>query len=354
MNRKFYFSLLAFALTLSATVAFVVGSGTGTRAASANAALSALPASDFVISIDTQRAINETLPSLFSGNPALMAKMNAKLDEFQKQTGINPRSFESIAIGGRINSSKLRGADRAVVIARGSFNAEQVLENALASAKAKGEKFQKEEQQYEGKRIILISPTRTVKPDVDATADATSATVRSKTGSDKVAVAVIDSNTLAAGDLESVRAAIDASGGGERVDDELVRLATQRPDAIVGFSGRIPQSLTQKASATSGIEKYFASIRQFYGSFSANGTDAESIVAVRTETAEQAAEIGQALTALKTLSAFGLHQSGGNNAAKADSLADILKGLSITTVGNEVQINVKFPQGSIAPLMRTF
>jgi hypothetical protein len=353
MNRKFYFSLLAFALTLCATVAFVVGHVTGTRAAS-NPALSALPASDFVISIDAQRAFNETLPALFAGNPALTAKMNAKLDEFQKETGINPRSFESIAIGGRINSSKIRGADRAVVIARGSFNAEQVLDNALASAKAKGEKFQKEEQQYESKRIILISSTRTVKTDAETSADSTYGTSKSKSESDKVAVAVIDSNTLAAGDLESVRAAVDASMGRNRVDDELVQLATQQPGAVFGFSGRIPQSLTQKASATSGIEKYFASIREFYGSFSATGTDAESVVAVRTETAEQAAEIGQALNTLKTLSAFGFHQSTGGNAAKADSLADLLKGLTITTVGNEVQINVKIPQASIAPLIHTF
>jgi hypothetical protein len=352
MNRKFYFSLLALALLLCATVAFVIGHSA--RTPSANAALSALPASDFVISVDAQRAINETLPSLFSGNPAMMAKMNARLDEFQKETGINPRSFESIAVGGRINSSKSRGGERTVVIARGGFNAEQMLETALTSARAKGEKFQKEEQQYEGKRIILVSPTRTVRTDSETKTDSSSEEAVPARSHDKMAIAVIDSSTLAAGDLEGVRAAVDASLGRDRVDDELVRLATQQPGAVVGFSGRIPQSLTQKASATSGIEKYFASIRQFYGSFSANGTDAESVLAVRTETAEQATEISQALNALKALSTFGFPQSIGGAAKQSDSLAELIKGLSITTVGNEVQINVKVPQATIAPLMRTF
>ena len=61
MNRKFYFSFLAFALTLAATVAFVIGSSAGGRAAAPNSALSALPASDFIISIDVQRALSRAV-----------------------------------------------------------------------------------------------------------------------------------------------------------------------------------------------------------------------------------------------------------------------------------------------------
>ena len=388
MNRKFYFSFLAFALTLLATVAFVIGNNTGTRAASGNAALvAALPASDFVISIDAQRALNETLPSMLASNPALLAKMNAALEKFEKETGINPRSFESVAIGGRLTNGRPHDS-RAVVIARGSFNSDALLENALATLKAKGEKFQKEEQQYEGKRIILITPTGRMRVEVRTNEKTTSATLQadpvitpppagggvgfgpgkdskrpalevlegtdSTRGSvrDKMAIAVLDANTLAVGDLESVRAAIDASLDRNRVDDELVRLATQQSNAIVGFSGKIPQSFAEKSSSKSTIEKYFASIRQFYGSFSANGTDTETLVAVRTETAEQASEIGQALNTLKSLSAFGFAQSSSGNSAKDASIADAIKGLTITTQGNEVQINVRIPQASLAPLMR--
>src|SRR5437763_14908954 len=93
MNRKYYFSFLAFALTLAATVAFVIGSSAG-RAAAPNSALSALPASDFIISIDVQRALSETLPSLLSSNPTMLSKLNINLEEFQQKTGINPHVFE--------------------------------------------------------------------------------------------------------------------------------------------------------------------------------------------------------------------------------------------------------------------
>jgi hypothetical protein len=353
MNRKSYFSLLAFALTLLAAMAFVVGRNSGASAASSSAALFALPSSDFVIHIDTRRALGETLPSLLSGNTALLARMNSHLEKFERETGINPRVFESVAIGGKIGSAKSRDS-RTVVIARGSFNSDQLLETAFASAKAKGEKIQKEEQVYEGKRIILISSNRKSRAGAEVSEDADTAKSNVAPRNDRMVLAVIDSNTLAAGDLQGVRAAIDASLGRERVDEELVRLATQTPGAVVGFSGRLPQGFAAKASPNNTIEKYFASIRQFYGSFSVNGTDMDSLVAVRTETPEQAAEIGQALNTIKTLSAFGFSRSSGGDGAKANSLADLFKGLTITTQGNEIQINVRIPQGSVAPLLHTF
>lgn len=374
MNRRFYFSLLAFALTALAAVAFVGGRNAAMRAATTNSALAALPASDFVISIDAQRALNEMLPAILASNPTALAKLNAHLDEFQRKSGINPRTFESIAIGGSFSPSRAHKDSRTVVIARGSFRADELLETAFAAAKAKDANFQKTEQQYEGRTIFLIGHAQT-KPRTDVKVTTTTSTgdgvgiesrEDSKTpplevlegdrtvkvlGRDMMAVTALDSNTIAVGELNGVRAAIDASLGRGRVDDEMVRLASETPGAVVGFSGRIPENFGGKA-ANSAIEKYFASIRQVYGSFSADGTDAQARVTLRTETVEQANDLGEALKALKTLSAFGFSRSGGS--AKEASVGDVLKGLSVTTLNNEVQISVKIPQASVAPLMKNF
>ncbi len=347
MNRRFRFSLLAFALTVLAAVAFVVAHNTGTRAASTNSALAALPASDFVISVDVQRALNETLPAILASNPAALAKLNAHLDEFQRKSGINPRTFESIAVGG-LFTPKQRDS-RTVVIARGSFRSDELLENAFAAAKAKDANFQKAEQQYEGRTIFLVTSSRNVKSEIEA--GKTLAEVLAESKGEKMAVTALDSNTIAVGELEGVRAAIDASLGRGRVDDEMVRQASETPGAVVGFSGRAPQNFGGKA-ANNTIEKYFASIRQFYGSFSADGTDAQARVTLRTETAEQASEMGDAINALKTLSAFGFSRSGGS--AKDASVGDVLKSLTVTTLGNEVQISLKIPQTSVAPFVKTF
>lgn len=359
MKRKFYFSFLAFALTLVATVVFVIGHGIRTRAASPNAALSALPASDFVISIDVQRALNETLPSVLSANPALLAKLNANLKEFEDKTGISPRVFETVAIGGSLNPTAPPGRrdSSSVIIARGSFKSDELLNTAFAAAKKECE-FVKEEEQYEGRTIFLIGTVRRLKKDADK--DSAHATQEkyskvSPSGHDKFAITALDSNTIAVGSPESVRAAIDASMGRNRVDDELVQLATQTPNAVISFSGKIPQSVSEKAGAqTSGnpFAKYAASIRAFYGSFGVNGSEAETFIALRTENAEQAHDISQAINSFKGLMAFGVSQSAGKDTASTNAFAEALKGLSVSSQDNEVRIDARIPQAIIAPLMR--
>ncbi len=373
MNRKSYFSLLACAVTVLAAVVFVVGLNQGTRAASAGGALASLPASDFVISIDVQRALNDTLPAVLASNPAALAKMNAKLEEFQRKTGVNPRTFESIAVGMSLDSAHGGKASRtaalpahgilvaappagsrAVVIAQGSFKSDELLETAFASAKAQDQHIQREEQQYEGRRVFVIYSTRTPADDArdGKTVAQAEARAKARAGSERMAVTALNANTIAVGELEGVRAAIDASLGRNRVDEELVRLASETPGAVLGFSGRVPQGAAAK-SPDNFIEKYFASIRQFYGSFGADGADARADINLRTETAEQASDIGQALNTVKALSAFGFSRSS-SSSAKGESLADLLKGLSINTLGNEVQISVRVPQTSFAPLMKGF
>jgi hypothetical protein len=361
MNRKFYFSLLAFTLTLVATVAFVIGHGTRTRAASPNAAASALPPSDFVISIDVQRALSEMLPGVLSGNPALLAKFNAHIEEFEKKTGINPRVFESVAIGGNLNPMALAGQHNpsGVVIARGHFESDKLLSAAFEAA-SKQCQFEKEEQQYEGKTIFLIS---TVKPLKDAAKDS-APTIQgqhsvlvsaSLPSNDKFAVVALDPSTIAVGSLESVRATIDASLKHNYVDAELVQMATQTPNAVVGFSGKIPQSASEKSSAQNAgnpFAKYLTSVRGFYGSFGISGNEAETIIALRTETAEQAHDIGQAINSLKVLASFGISQAAGTGSPQHDAMAAALKGLSVTAQDNEVRIDARIPQAIIAPFMR--
>jgi hypothetical protein len=335
MSRKFYFSFLAFALMIVATVAFVIARGT--RAASASAALSALPASDFVVGIDAQRALNETLPSLLASNPTLLAKVNAKIDEFEKKTGINPRSIESIAIGGRFNH--LHSGANGVLIARGSFNSDALIDAAFKAASEKAQ-LNKEEQEYQGRKIFLIREQRR-----------TQSSAESK--SDGLAVTALDANTIAAGDLRGVEAAIDASQGRDRVDDHLVQLATQMPNAIVSYSGKLPQNMSEKVVGPGNdqVAKYFASIREFYGSYSVDGTDADNIITLRTETADQARDISQAINGFKTLAAVGLSQSTGSNSAQSNALANAIQGLIVTAQDSEVRIEMKIPQASLASFM---
>jgi hypothetical protein len=405
MKKRIYVLSLTLALGLG-LVAFISGyAGRGSAAAPGNDAISALPASDIVVTVDTQRLLSETLPTFFADNPSLLTKLNEKIERFNKETGVDLRTFDSVAVGLRFNSPSGNDFD-AVVIARGHFNANQVIEAGFAAGEKKGE-VQRREEQYEGKTIYIAVPQRrparvtqktttntnstgdlkleknesrvavlSGSPSVNANAsqpalgevadssgrsevavarraDDTNqydVQVRAKKNTDEMAIVALDVNTIAAGDLKSVKAAIDASMGRSRVDDELVRMATQNPSALISFSGKIPQSMTEKMSAAKGgpEAKYLASIRQFYGSFNTVGTEAEAFVAVRTENASQASDISQALNAMKLLGGFSVARP---SKAEVRSLADVLKDLSITATGNEVQIKLNIKQKDLAPFV---
>lgn len=377
MKKKIYVLALAMALMLG-LVAFI--SGTALRAASSqsNNALAALPASDIVVTIDTQRLMSETLPVVLAENPAMLAKVNEKIEAFIKESGIDLRTFDSLAVGLRFKSPATHSFD-AVVIARGHFNANQVLDAGFAAAKKKRD-FQKRDELYEGKTIFVILPQQrrrttstgaskadgkgavlTAEPSVKTNDKEESSApryeVEVRTGRNRLeqmAVVALDANTLAFGDVKTVKAAIDASLGRERVDDELVRMATQNPSALVGFSGRIPPSVTEKLEKSGqGVEsKYMASIRKFYGSFSTVGTDAETFIALQTEKANEAHDISQALNAVKLLGGLGSRVQPGSGNVR--SLAGLLKNLSITTQDNEVQIRLNIKQKDLAPFMRRF
>lgn len=379
MNRKFYVSFLASALALAATVALVIGVSAG-RAAAPNSALNALPASDFIISIDVQRALSEMLPNMLASNPAMLSKLNAKLEEFQQKTGINPRVFESVAIGGNLNQSfpTTRRDSSFVIVARGSFKADELLNSGFAAA-AKECTFDKAEEQYEGRTIFLISNVRlckkedssgtTYRPalpnerfgDPRSNSNGNSAGPKGVVQSEdkpvqqeKFALAAVDTNTIAVGSPESVRAAIDASMGRNRVDDELVRLASQSPNAVANFSGRIPKSVSEKQTGDNPFARYFASIREFYGSFNASGNEGESSFTLRTETAEQANELSKAINSFKSLAAVGLASSKDTNSSEAKIVSDLINNLSVTSQDNEVQISAKFHLPSIGPDVKPF
>ena len=61
--------------------------------------LSSLPPSDAVAIVNVKRVIDEALPKLLAENPAKLAEVTAELARFKTQTGLDPRSFEQVALG---------------------------------------------------------------------------------------------------------------------------------------------------------------------------------------------------------------------------------------------------------------
>ncbi|MGB7922733.1 MAG: hypothetical protein WCF57_05755 [Pyrinomonadaceae bacterium] len=344
MNKRIYTSFLALAFALAAMV-FASGTIVEQKVSAAPAAtylLSSLPASDAVIFVDAQRLLTDSIPGALAGSPALLARVNAKIDQFKEKTNIDLRSFDSVAIGARF-TTRATGEDfRVVILAQGRFDANAALDAALATATREG--LHPQERQIDGRTIYVLSRSKQ-EAQPQETTDRQQPTT---TNSNDMAVAVVDANTLAFGNVENVKAALDISG--ERVQDDLVQLATRTPNAVVGFSGNVPAFVTdQFAHDKEPLAKNFAAIRQVYGSITTTGSEAETALTLRAETADQAREIEKAVNALKMIVSLDKKRSPSGGMR---SIAELVNSLTVTSEGNEVFLNLKLTQTDIASFVR--
>ncbi|PYS60063.1 MAG: hypothetical protein DMF76_14835, partial [Acidobacteria bacterium] len=190
-------------------------------------ALSYLPASDAIALIDVRRLLNQTLPRILAQDPAKLAQANAEVEKFKARTGIDPRSFDRVVLGTRYtypspNVTKLE----TVVIAHGTFDAKALVAAGRIAANGKYR-----EEKYQGATIVVISINDQMK---------LFGFWNMKVS--ELAVCGLDSNTLAIGDLGTVRAAIDAGKKG-RASADLITLATRDPNAVIGFGANVPSAL---------------------------------------------------------------------------------------------------------------
>ena len=296
--------------------------------------MGSLPAADAVATIKLRRVLDEALPKLLAGNPTKLAETMAHVESIKTRTGIDLRSFEEMAVAIRYTfPSEGVTKFRSVALANGKFNAGALV---AAGRLAANGKFQ--EQQYHGKTIYLFSLDEQIK--IFGLLDLKFS---------ELAVCPLDGNTLALGNLESVREAIDVKRGSVRTNAELIALATRDPNAIAGFGGNMTQELRTNLSMTNDtLLKDLTAVRQLYGSVGLTERDLELAIAARTVDEPSARNLGNTVEALKQ---FGGLFIGRLPAAKASLAKSALNSLKVTTLGNELQIRTAVPQAEIGPIV---
>ena len=339
MTKKLYSLLTTLALLVGLVSASAQNRQAAAQAAAsgvaANDPLRLLPVSDAVFTIDIKRLITETLPRVFANDPAKLAKVNAEIDNFKTRYGLDPRSFERVAVGARFNTHGNITTTDTVAVARGSFNAA-----ALVAAGRLAAPSHFTEQKYGGKTIYTFNINDQVKMlglvDVH---------VRD------LAVSALDSNTIAIGEPDRVRATIDAMRGTARVSNDLVDLATRTPHALIGFGANIPPEVSHNINVgNDDTSRTLASVRQAYGAISSTDAGFDLMTVARTETAEQAKNLGDTIDGAKMLIGF---WAAGQSGPKGRLAQNVLESLKYSTQGNEVQITLKVAQADINTLMTT-
>lgn len=356
MRRKAYAAVMAVLLTgIAVAASFNYRSGTTAAPLTpspATALLGMLPASDAVAFLDARRALSELLPHAFTNDATSLARINQEIDKFRENTGTDARAIDSIAVGVRLRQGTTR-AEFITGLVRGQFSASEAIAGGLAKAKAEAEAkkraFQWKEEQYEGTTIHMMNGTR------------------------GFSMAAIDANTIAFGDVDGVKAILNArSGKGARVDSSLVELATLNASAVAGFAANVPASAAQKFMGGDEFGAPFNSIRQIYGSADATGSMGSLSVTLRSENGEQAQNLAEKLSSLKQLASFyfsrSAQQNGGaqlgtltaepeNRTQAQAALRGLpippkwIKDITITAEGQDVKLRLEEPLTDIASVL---
>ena len=296
--------------------------------------MSSLPQSDAVAQVKVKQLLSEAMPRILASNPAKLSEVNASIDRFKDRTGLDPRMFQQVALGVRFTYPS-EGVTKlqTVALAEGTFKAEAMMAAGRVAANGKYR-----EEKYHDKTIYIFSIDENLKLlglfDI-------------KIG--ELAVAPLDTNTLALGDPASVRSAIDASRSRKRANAELIALANRDPNAVIGFGSNITEQLVANLDiGNAPIATDLRTLRQAYGSVSTTETDLQLFLAARAVNAEAAKNLSNTI---EGLTQFGALFVGRLSGAKGVLAKSALSNLKIVTAANELQIRTSVAQAEIGPLL---
>ena len=312
--------LLLCSLALLGNAAFVSAQTPG-EATAARDPMEILPASDVVVFVDMRRILTEVIPRLLARSPAVLGKLTASLNEINQKTGINVLSINRIAVGVHLfdpatASSMKKSNFGVVIIARGDFDS-----NRLVPALRRELKERFHEETYGGRTIYseLKTPAEPL--------------------TETVALSLLDTSTLAIGDLAQVRATIDAGAGRGQVDPALVQLARRDAGSLVGAAAIVPPALSKSISEdVSGGDEMgnklagaVSAIRQLFCSVGMTPTNFQMLLGARFEKAEQAASVSDLLLGVRQQT---LPQ------VEDKTLHDLMARLQLTAQGEDLQLTI--------------
>ena len=296
---------------------------------------SSLPASETIALIKVKRLLDEAMPAMLASNPEKLTEVNARIENFKTRTGLDPRAFEEVALGlGYEYPASGAMKITTVALAQGTFSSASLVAAGRAATSGKYR-----EEKYSGKTIYVFTVDEQLR--LFGVLDLK---VR------QLAVAPLSSNTIALGDVQRVRSAIDASKGPRRANAELISLATQNANAIVGFGGNVSTAmLAHMRIGNEAVAKDLASVRQIYGFVGMTEKDVEVLAAARTADPNAARSLGATVEGLTAVAGLFANRLPAPRAALAKSA---LGNLKVTVQGNDLQLRTAVAQSDVGPVIR--
>jgi hypothetical protein len=331
LRRGLIFSLLL-------TASYINGAAQqvrqGTTTATGSTLATKLPASDSVALVKVRRLLDEVLPAMLSTNPAKLSEVNARVENFKTRTGIDPRAFDELALGlGYEYPSPQMMKVSTVALARGTFNSTALVAAGKAAAAGKYR-----EEKYQGKTIYVFTLEEQLR-----VFGVLNLKIR------ELAVAPLSANVLALGDAKRVRSVIDTNRAPQRNNADLISLASQNPNAIVGFGGNVsPTMLAHLRIGNDAVARDLAAVRQIYGSVGMTEKNLEVLAAARTADPSAARSLGVTVEGLTSFAGLFTNRLPAARAALAKSA---LANLKVTVQGNDLQMRTAVSQADLGPVI---
>jgi hypothetical protein len=297
--------------------------------------LSSLPEADALVYINAQRILNEVLPKFLP--PKDLEDMRKGFEEAKKNAGVDPGKVDYLVIAVRFR--KPTGdlnfqAPEFMVVSSGDFSADSLL--ALAHMASQGKLH---DETYGGKTIGLMTM------DPIAKESEKMPLLKSFT---EFGIVALNANTIATGSPGYLRAAIDATGGKDRIGTETLNSLVRDPNALMSFAGSPFRSFAKSfgmlgTETTARAPRCDSKLGDFYAALTMDATNFMFRGVSNADNPDTAKIIANLESALLQYAITSIPDK---------SAQSLLKGFAITAEGDEVLLRADFPQQMVLEMIQ--
>jgi hypothetical protein len=297
--------------------------------------LSTLPEADALMYINPQRILNEVVPKFLSAKD--LENMRKGFEEINKTAGMDPGKVNYLVIAVRFRKPTAElnfQPPEFLALTGGDFNAESLIGLARMASQGK-----LRDEKYGDKTLGLLT--------IDPIVKEAEKNPFLK-GFSEVGIVSLNANTIASGTPGYLRAAIDASGGKDRINPATLNSLVRDPNALISIAGA-PWRSFAKSFGMLGTEnnarapRCELNIGDFYAALTMDATNFMIRGVSNADNPDTAKIIANLYSGLLNYATSSIPD------ASAQSL---LKALAITAEGDEVLLNADFPQQMVIDLIQ--
>jgi hypothetical protein len=300
------------------------------------AVLAGLPEADALIYVNPQRILNEAAPKVMS--EADVAKMRQQFGDLKRTVGVDPARIDLVVLAMRFRKPTVdlnfQGPEF-LIVSSGDFSAESLLTLARLALQEK-----LREEKYGSKTLTLST--------IDDIAKQAETNPFLKSFSE-IALVALNSNTIAAGSVSYIKAAVDAAEGRERISQDTLNSLMRDPNALISMAGS-PWTSFAKSFGLMGTDtapraaKCESRLGDYYAAVTLEGPNFKLQGAMNAENPDTAKIISNLLG--------GLMKTVPGEKTDAKSFPSILRRINLAAKENEVVLQAEFPQQMLFDFIR--